>query len=77
MWNQSLNNHVAIDSEGAGGGHAPDIIKVCGIENVLPSSTNPTRPFTTNTIAEHRDMLVDFHLSLQGTHFKLLNLLIE
>lgn len=45
-------------SEGAGGGHAPDIIKVCGVKNVLPSSTNPTRPFTLNTIDEHLDMLV-------------------
>lgn len=45
-------------SEGAGGGHAPDIIKVCGVKNVLPSSTNPTRPFTSNTIDEHLDMLV-------------------
>ncbi len=48
-------------SEGAGGGHAPDIIKVCGEANVLPSSTNPTRPFTTNTIAEHLDMLMVCH----------------
>lgn len=45
-------------SEGAGGGHAPDIIKVCGVKNVLPSSTNPTRPFTSNTVDEHLDMLV-------------------
>lgn len=45
-------------SEGAGGGHAPDIIKVCGEKNVLPSSTNPTRPYTTNTVDEHLDMLV-------------------
>jgi urease len=45
-------------SEGAGGGHAPDIIKVCGLPNVLPSSTNPTRPYTVNTIDEHLDMLV-------------------
>ncbi|GKA51224.1 amidohydrolase 1 [Tanacetum coccineum] len=44
-------------SEGAGGGHAPDIIKVCGVKNVLPSSTNPTRPYTKNTIDEHLDML--------------------
>ncbi|XP_038989685.1 urease isoform X2 [Phoenix dactylifera] len=44
-------------SEGAGGGHAPDIIKVCGVKNVLPSSTNPTRPFTSNTVDEHLDML--------------------
>ncbi|MDB6055975.1 MAG: ureC [Verrucomicrobiales bacterium] len=48
-------------SEGAGGGHAPDIIKVCGLENVLPSSTNPTRPFTVNTIDEHLDMLMVCH----------------
>lgn len=48
-------------SEGAGGGHAPDILKVCGEENVLPSSTNPTRPFTRNTIPEHRDMLMVCH----------------
>lgn len=47
-----------LDSEGAGGGHAPDIIKVCGVKNVLPSSTNPTRPFTSNTVDEHLDMLV-------------------
>lgn len=47
-----------LSSEGAGGGHAPDIIKVCGVKNVLPSSTNPTRPFTRNTIDEHLDMLV-------------------
>ena len=46
-------------SEGAGGGHAPDIIKVCGISNVLPSSTNPTRPYTINTVDEHLDMLVN------------------
>lgn len=48
-------------SEGAGGGHAPDIIKVCGLSNVLPSSTNPTRPFTKNTIDEHLDMLMVCH----------------
>jgi urease subunit alpha len=48
-------------SEGAGGGHAPDIIKVCGQANVLPSSTNPTRPFTVNTIDEHLDMLMVCH----------------
>ena len=47
-----------LSSEGAGGGHAPDIIKVCGVKNVLPSSTNPTRPFTSNTVDEHLDMLV-------------------
>lgn len=48
-------------SEGAGGGHAPDIIKVCGEKNVLPSSTNPTRPYTANTIDEHLDMLMVCH----------------
>jgi urease subunit alpha len=48
-------------SEGAGGGHAPDIIRVCGEANVLPSSTNPTRPFTVNTIDEHLDMLMVCH----------------
>jgi urease subunit alpha len=48
-------------TEGAGGGHAPDIIKVCGEANVLPSSTNPTRPFTINTIDEHLDMLMVCH----------------
>jgi urease subunit alpha len=48
-------------SEGAGGGHAPDILKVCGEVNVLPSSTNPTRPFTINTIDEHLDMLMVCH----------------
>lgn len=48
-------------SEGAGGGHAPDIIKVCGERNVLPSSTNPTRPFCVNTIDEHLDMLMVCH----------------
>ncbi|EGB11704.1 hypothetical protein AURANDRAFT_77851 [Aureococcus anophagefferens] len=48
-------------SEGAGGGHAPDIIKVCGEPNVLPSSTNPTRPFTVNTVDEHLDMLMVCH----------------
>jgi len=48
-------------TEGAGGGHAPDIIKVCGERNVLPSSTNPTRPYTVNTIDEHLDMLMVCH----------------
>ncbi|MEW9309355.1 MULTISPECIES: urease subunit alpha [Labrys] len=51
----------AFHTEGAGGGHAPDIIKVCGLANVLPSSTNPTRPYTKNTIAEHLDMLMVCH----------------
>jgi len=48
-------------TEGAGGGHAPDIIKVCGQANVLPSSTNPTRPYTLNTLEEHLDMLMVCH----------------
>ena len=48
-------------AEGAGGGHAPDIIKACGLPNVLPSSTNPTRPFTINTVDEHLDMLMVCH----------------
>ncbi len=51
----------AFHTEGAGGGHAPDIIKICGQPNVIPSSTNPTRPYTVNTIAEHLDMLMVCH----------------
>ncbi len=51
----------AFHTEGAGGGHAPDIIKVAGLPNVLPSSTNPTRPYTKNTIDEHLDMLMVCH----------------
>jgi urease subunit alpha len=51
----------AYHTEGAGGGHAPDIIKACGEANVLPSSTNPTRPYTVNTIDEHLDMLMVCH----------------
>jgi urease subunit alpha len=51
----------AFHTEGAGGGHAPDIIKVCGSLNVIPSSTNPTRPYTVNTLAEHLDMLMVCH----------------
>jgi urease subunit alpha len=51
----------AYHTEGAGGGHAPDIIKVCGEPNVLPSSTNPTRPYTVNTLDEHLDMLMVCH----------------
>ena len=51
----------AFHTEGAGGGHAPDIIRLCGEANVLPSSTNPTRPFTINTIDEHLDMLMVCH----------------
>ena len=51
----------AFHTEGAGGGHAPDIIKLCGERNVLPSSTNPTRPYTVNTLDEHLDMLMVCH----------------
>src|SRR4051812_14574241 len=51
----------AFHTEGAGGGHAPDIIKVAGLPNVLPSSTNPTRPYTVNTLDEHLDMLIVCH----------------
>ncbi len=51
----------AFHTEGAGGGHAPDIIKVCGEEYVIPSSTNPTRPYTVNTVEEHLDMLMVCH----------------
>jgi urease subunit alpha len=51
----------ALHTEGAGGGHAPDIIRVCGEANVLPSSTNPTRPYTINTLDEHLDMLMVCH----------------
>ncbi|MEP2921620.1 MAG: urease subunit alpha [Sulfitobacter sp.] len=51
----------AFHTEGAGGGHAPDIIKICGEDYVLPSSTNPTRPFTKNTVEEHLDMLMVCH----------------
>ena len=51
----------AFHTEGAGGGHAPDIIKICGQPNVIPSSTNPTRPYTKNTLEEHLDMLMVCH----------------
>ncbi len=51
----------AFHTEGAGGGHAPDIIKVCGLSNVIPSSTNPTMPYTRNTVDEHLDMLMVCH----------------
>jgi urease subunit alpha len=51
----------AFHTEGAGGGHAPDIIKLCGLKHVLPSSTNPTRPYTINTLEEHLDMLMVCH----------------
>nr|GEW12476.1 hypothetical protein [Tanacetum cinerariifolium] len=60
----AIDNYQTIHtyhSEGAGGGHAPDIIKVCGVKNVLPSLTNPTRPYTKNTIDEHLDMLMVCH----------------
>ena len=56
----------AFHTEGAGGGHAPDIIKVCGLPNVIPSSTNPTRPYTVNTLEEHLDMLMVCHHLDQG-----------
>ena len=60
---QAIKNRTihAFHTEGAGGGHAPDIIKVCGNENVIPSSTNPTRPYTINTLEEHLDMLMVCH----------------
>lgn len=60
---KAFKNRVihAYHTEGAGGGHAPDIIKACGQANVLPSSTNPTRPYTVNTIDEHLDMLMVCH----------------
>lgn len=59
----ALKNRVihTYHTEGAGGGHAPDIIKICGELNVLPSSTNPTRPYTINTLEEHLDMLMVCH----------------
>ena len=56
--NRSIHTY---HTEGAGGGHAPDIIKACGLQNVLPSSTNPTRPYTINTVDEHLDMLMVCH----------------
>ncbi len=58
MKNRTIHTY---HTEGAGGGHAPDIIKACGQSNVLPSSTNPTRPYTVNTIDEHLDMLMVCH----------------
>ena len=60
---QAINNRCihAYHTEGAGGGHAPDIIVVCSHPNVIPSSTNPTRPLTVNTIDEHLDMLIVCH----------------
>src|SRR5437764_3733904 len=74
-------NIHAFHTEGAGGGHAPDIIKVCGLPNVLPSSTNPTRPFTINTIDEHLDMLMvrsEEHTSeLQSPMYLVCRLLLE
>ena len=59
----AMKNRVihAFHTEGAGGGHAPDIIKICGESHVIPSSTNPTRPFTVNTLEEHLDMLMVCH----------------
>jgi urease subunit alpha len=59
----SIDNRVihTFHTEGAGGGHAPDIIRMAGLPNVLPASTNPTLPFTQNTIAEHMDMLMETH----------------
>ena len=59
----AMKNRVihAFHTEGAGGGHAPDIIKICGEPHVLPSSTNPTRPYTVNTLEEHLDMLMVCH----------------
>ena len=59
----AIKNRVihAFHTEGAGGGHAPDIIKVCGEANIIPSSTNPTRPYTVNTLEEHLDMLMVCH----------------
>ena len=60
---RAIKNRVihAFHTEGAGGGHAPDIIRVCGEENIIPSSTNPTRPYTVNTLEEHLDMLMVCH----------------
>ena len=60
---KAMKNRVihAFHTEGAGGGHAPDIIKICGESHVLPSSTNPTRPYTVNTLEEHLDMLMVCH----------------
>ncbi len=59
----AINNRTihAFHTEGAGGGHAPDIIKICGKSHVIPSSTNPTRPYTVNTLEEHLDMLMVCH----------------
>ena len=60
---KAMKNRVihAFHTEGAGGGHAPDIIKICGESHVIPSSTNPTRPYTVNTLEEHLDMLMVCH----------------
>lgn len=59
----AINNRTihTFHTEGAGGGHAPDIIKACGLPHILPSSTNPTRPYTVNTVDEHLDMLMVCH----------------
>lgn len=59
--NERTNRFSTYHTEGAGGGHAPDIITVVAYENVLPSSTNPTRPYTRNTLDEHLDMLMVCH----------------
>jgi urease beta subunit len=56
-----IRDGMGQSTEGAGGGHAPDIIKLCGLPNVLPSSTNPTWPFTVNTVDEHLDILMVCH----------------
>ena len=61
MRSRDARNIHTYHTEGAGGGHAPDIIKVCGEPNCLPSSTNPTMPFTVNTLDEHLDMLMVCH----------------
>ena len=60
---KAINNRTihAFHTEGAGGGHAPDIIKVCGEQHIIPSSTNPTMPYTVNTLEEHLDMLMVCH----------------
>jgi len=59
----------AYHTEGAGGGHAPDIITVCGLPNVIPSSTNPTRPYARNTLDEHLDVSFFSIADVKVTHF--------
>ena len=75
---RAINNRAihTYHTEGAGGGHAPDIIKVASYEHVLPSSTNPTRPYTVNTIDEHLDMLMVCH-HLDPTFQKMWHLRIQ